>query len=104
MENQNKLTSSIWSHVKNNVPIINEIKKYIKIRKKGAYYVGHCPFCKNVEKALTINENKQIYYCHECHEAGDVIMFVVKKKNITPKEALIDLSERYSLGTIVNFY
>ena len=38
--------------------------------------IGLCPFHEEKTPSFTVNEEKQVFYCHGCHVGGDVIRFV----------------------------
>lgn len=69
-------------------PISFFISKYIEIIGKSPQFQGLCPFHKDSHPSLQINDHKQIFKCFSCGEAGDVITFIQKYKNISFIESL----------------
>ena len=50
----------------------------VKLRKKGANYVGLCPFHKEKTPSFTVNPKTNLYHCFGCDAGGDVIRFITK--------------------------
>lgn len=48
-------------------------------------YRGTCVFC-NTENKLVINNEKNFFYCFECHSGGDSVAFLCKKYDKTPAQ------------------
>jgi len=64
----------------------------IKLKKKGANYVGLCPFHKEKTPSFTVNPKANLYHCFGCDAGGDVIGFVCKMDNISFREAVDKLN------------
>jgi DNA primase len=60
----------------------------VTLKKKGANYVGLCPFHKEKTPSFTVNPKTNLYHCFGCNAGGDVIGFICKKENIGFKEAI----------------
>jgi hypothetical protein len=73
-------------------PSIAEIVgEHVQLRRSGKELVGLCPFHTEKTPSFTVNEAKEVFYCHGCHEGGDVIDFVRKRKGLSYREALVEL-------------
>lgn len=66
----------------------------VKLRKKGANYVGLCPFHKEKTPSFTVNPKTSLYHCFGCNAGGDVIGFICKKDGISFREAVEKLRGR----------
>jgi len=64
----------------------------VKLKKKGANYVGLCPFHKEKTPSFTVNPRTNLYHCFGCDAGGDVIGFVTKQEGIGFREAFERLS------------
>ena len=60
----------------------------VTLKKKGANYVGLCPFHKEKAPSFTVNPKTNLYHCFGCDAGGDVIGFICKKDNISFREAV----------------
>jgi DNA primase len=54
----------------------------VTLTKKGANYVGLCPFHDDKNPSLTVSPDKQIYKCFSCGAGGDAIKYIKEKENI----------------------
>ncbi len=92
-------------------PISFFIEKYIPLTKKGAQYEALCPFHQDSHPSLKVSDEKQVFKCFACNEAGDAISFIQKFKNISFMEALkeagsylgLSLEEKISYKPYWNF-
>ena len=75
------------------VNIVNIVKNYIPLIKKGRNYMGICPFHNDTNPSMVVSEEKQIFKCFVCGTGGNAINFIQKKENISYREALIKVAE-----------
>lgn len=66
----------------------------VALKKKGANYVGLCPFHKEKAPSFTVNPKTNLYHCFGCNAGGDVIGFVSKKEGVGFREAIEKLQGR----------
>lgn len=80
--------------IKDSVNIVDVIKNYVKLSKKGANSVGRCPFHNEKTPSFVVSKTKEMYKCFGCGESGDVISFLKKHEKISFKEA-VKLTAKY---------
>lgn len=68
--------------------IVEVIKAYIPVTKKGRNYMAICPFHDDKHPSLSISPERQIFKCFVCGTAGNVFTFVSKYENISYQEAV----------------
>lgn len=56
--------------------IVEVIKGYVAVDRKGGNYWACCPFHHEKTPSFAVNEADQFYHCFGCQESGDVIKFV----------------------------
>ncbi len=88
------------SEVINAADIIEIISNTVQLKKKGKEYLGLCPFHSEKTPSFTVNPGKQVFYCHGCHEGGNVFNFVMKQNNISFPEAVNMLAKQYSIEIV----
>ena len=76
-----------------NVDIVDIIRNYIPLSKKGNNYVGMCPFHDDHSPSLSVNQQRQIFKCFACGEGGNAITFVQNYENISFPEAVKKTAE-----------
>jgi len=84
----------VIEEVRSKNDIVDIISGYVKLQKKGANYVGLCPFHNEKTGSFTVSSSKQMFYCFGCHAGGNVITFLMKYENATFQEAVEKLAER----------
>ncbi|MBR6303466.1 MAG: DNA primase [Lachnospiraceae bacterium] len=87
-------SDELVAQVRQSSDIVDVVGSYISLTKKGANYVGICPFHNDHSPSFSVSRSKQIYKCFACGEAGNVITFVMKYENITFVEAVKLLADR----------
>lgn len=78
----------------------------VTLTKKGANYVGLCPFHDDKNPSLTVSPDKQIYKCFSCGAGGNSITYIKEKENIPFIDAVkkaadlagitVDIESKYS--------
>ena len=61
--------------------IVEVIKGYLPLKKKGSSYFGLCPFHNENTPSFSVSADKQLYYCFGCGAAGNVISFIMQMEN-----------------------
>ncbi|MDE5651638.1 MAG: DNA primase, partial [Ureaplasma sp.] len=79
------------------INIVDVIKNYLQLFKKGNNYLAICPFHGDTKPSLTINPQKNIFKCFACSTGGDAIKFVMLYKNLNYQQALLEIAEKFNL-------
>lgn len=74
--------------------IVDIISGYVRIKQKGANYVGLCPFHNEKTGSFSVSPSRQIFKCFGCGVGGNVFSFVMQYENYTFVEAMKMLAER----------
>lgn len=77
--------------------IVEVISEYVKLEKKGNDYKGICPFHNDTNPSFSVSPSKKVYKCFSCNEAGGVIRFVEKIRNVSFVEAVKILGDKYNI-------
>ena len=73
------------------------VGEYVPLKKKGANFVGLCPFHSEKTGSFTVNDDKAMYYCFGCHRGGNVIGFVMEKDGASFVDAVQMLADRFGV-------
>ena len=84
----------IIEEVRSKNDIVDIVSGYVRLQKKGANYVGLCPFHNEKTGSFMVSATKQMFYCFGCHTGGNVITFLMKHENATFQEAIEKLADR----------
>ena len=82
------MNNDLLSEIRKSVNIVDVISNYIPLTKKGKNYFGVCPFHDDHSPSMSVAEDKQIYKCFSCGEAGNVFKFIQDYENISFLEAV----------------
>lgn len=74
--------------------IVDVIGQFVHLEKKGASYMGLCPFHNEKSPSFSVNGSMQIFHCFGCGESGNVYTFLMKHENMSFPEAVKYLAER----------
>lgn len=77
--------------------IIDVVGSFIKLKKRGANYLGNCPFHNEKTPSFTVSQSKGIYKCFGCGKAGNAITFIQEHEKLTYPEAITWLAKRYHI-------
>jgi DNA primase len=69
----------------------------VHLEKKGASYMGRCPFHDDKNPSLSVDPVKGLYHCFGCGESGDAIELVKKLKSLSFREAVSYLKAEASM-------
>lgn len=70
---------------------------FVTLKKRGANYLGLCPFHNEKTPSFSVSPSKGIYKCFGCGKAGNVVGFVMEHEHYSYPEALRYLAKKYSI-------
>ncbi len=79
------------------IDIIDVVGSFVKLKKRGANYMGLCPFHNEKSPSFTVSPTKEIYKCFGCGKSGNSIGFVMEHEKYSYVEALKWLAARYNV-------
>lgn len=77
--------------------IIEIIGGFVKLKKRGANYLGLCPFHNEKTPSFTVSPTKEIYKCFGCGRSGNTISFLMEHEKYSYVEALKWLANKYGI-------
>ena len=88
-----RTSDDIVERVRNATSIVDVVSEHVRLRKRGKNYLGLCPFHTEKTPSFNVVEDKGIFKCFGCGEAGDVFSFVMKIEGLTFPETLAKLAK-----------
>ncbi|HCL83263.1 MAG TPA: DNA primase, partial [Chitinophagaceae bacterium] len=79
------------------IDITEIIGGFVKLKKRGANYLGLCPFHNEKTPSFTVSPAKEIYKCFGCGRSGNTISFLMEHEKFSYVEALKFLASRYNV-------
>ncbi len=83
--------------IKSRIDIIDVVGEYVKLKKRGANYLGNCPFHNEKTPSFTVSPTKEIYKCFGCGKSGNTITFLMDHDKLSYVESLKWLAKRYNI-------
>lgn len=79
------------------IDILDIVGSFVKLKRRGANYLGLCPFHNEKTPSFTVSPSKEIYKCFGCGRSGNAIGFVMEHEKYTFVEALRWLAQKYGI-------
>lgn len=92
-----RITEETIERIKQENDIVDIISETVKLKRSGRNYMGLCPFHNEKSPSFSVSQDKQIYKCFGCGEAGNVLTFVMKNRNLNFIEACKVLAEKANI-------
>lgn len=79
------------------IDIIEVVGEFVKLKKRGANYLGLCPFHHEKTPSFTVSPSKEIYKCFGCGKSGNTISFIMEHEKYSYVDALKWLAAKYNV-------
>ena len=84
-------------HILDSAQIVEVVSDFVTLRKRGANYVGLCPFHSDKTPSFYVSPAKNICKCFACNEGGTAVHFIMKHEQLGYHEALKYLAKKYGI-------
>src|SRR3954468_21410807 len=91
------ITQHTIQQITSRIDIVEIIGEYVKLKKRGANYLGLCPFHGEKTPSFTVSPSKEIYKCFGCGKSGNTIGFLMELEKYSYVEALRWLANKYNV-------
>jgi len=89
------MVGSVTDEVKQRVDVVELISRYTPLKRAGSVYKGLCPFHSERTPSFVVFPHTGTWHCFgACGTGGDVFSFVMRKENLTFREALEMLAQQ----------
>ncbi|HEX5652582.1 MAG TPA: DNA primase [Chitinophagaceae bacterium] len=79
------------------IDIVDIVGEFVKLKKRGANYLGLCPFHNEKTPSFTVSPSKEIYKCFGCGKSGNSISFIMEHEKYSYVDALKWLAKKYGI-------
>jgi DNA primase len=80
--------------------IVDVIQDFVPLKKRGANYLGLCPFHNEKTPSFTVSPTKEIFKCFGCGKVGNTVNFIMEHEHLTYPEALKYLARKYHIEVV----
>lgn len=77
--------------------IVDVVSDYVQLKKKGANYMGLCPFHADRNPSFSVSKSRNICKCFSCGKGGSPVGFIMELENMSYNEALRHLAKKYNI-------
>lgn len=91
------ITQNTIQEILSRINILDVVGEFVKLKKRGANYLGLCPFHNEKTPSFTVSPSKEIYKCFGCGKSGNTISFVMEHEKYSYVEALKWLANKYGI-------
>lgn len=80
--------------------IVDVVQDFVTLKKRGANYVGLCPFHNEKTPSFNVSPSRGIYKCFGCGKGGNVVNFIMEHEHMNYPEALKYLAGKYHIEVV----
>lgn len=91
------ITQETIQQIQSRIDVLDIVGSFVKLKRRGANYLGLCPFHNEKSPSFTVSPSKEIFKCFGCGKSGNSISFVMEHEKLSYVEALRWLAARYNI-------
>ena len=83
--------------IKDAANIVEVVGDYVKLTRRGANYMGLCPFHNEKTPSFSVSPQRNFCHCFSCKKGGSPVNFLMEKEGVGYTEALLMLARKYNI-------
>lgn len=83
--------------IKDTAEIVDVVSDYVHLVRRGANYMGLCPFHNERTPSFSVNPRRNFCFCFSCRKGGSPVNFIMQKEGISYHDALLHLARKYGI-------
>lgn len=91
------ITPETIQQIQARIDVLDIVGSFVKLKRRGANYLGLCPFHNEKTPSFTVSPAKEIFKCFGCGKSGNSISFIMEHEKLSYVEALRWLAARYNI-------
>ena len=91
------ITQNTIQQILSRIDILDVVGSFVRLKKRGANYLGLCPFHNERTPSFTVSPSKEIFKCFGCGKSGNSISFIMEHEKLSYVEALRWLANKYNI-------
>ncbi len=77
--------------------IVDVVSDFVHLKRRGANYMGLCPFHNERTPSFSVSKSKNICKCFSCGKGGSPVSFIMQLEQLSYNEALRYLAKKYNI-------
>jgi DNA primase len=91
------ITQNTIQQILSRIDILEVVGGFVRLKRRGANYLGLCPFHNEKTPSFTVSPSKEIFKCFGCGKSGNTISFLMEHEKLSYVEALKWLATKYNI-------
>lgn len=92
-----KIDNATVQRILDAADIVEVVSDFVTLKRRGANYVGLCPFHNDRSPSFYVSKAKGMCKCFSCGEGGSQVSFIMKLEQLSFNEALRYLARKYNI-------
>ena len=92
-----KIVNATVKRILDAADIVEVVSDFVALKRRGANYVGLCPFHNDRSPSFYVSKAKGMCKCFSCGEGGSPVSFIMKLEQLSFTEALRYLAKKYNI-------
>jgi len=80
--------------------IVEVVSDFVSLKRRGANYIGLCPFHNERTPSFSVSKSKGICKCFSCGKGGSPVNFIMEIEQLSYQEALRYLAKKYNIEIV----
>lgn len=80
--------------------IVDVVSDFVSLKRRGANYIGLCPFHNERTPSFSVSKSKGICKCFSCGKGGSPVNFIMEIEQMSYQEALRYLAKKYNIEIV----
>ncbi len=86
--------------IKDAADIVEVVSDYVHLTRRGANYMGLCPFHNERTPSFSVSKHKNFCFCFSCKKGGSPVNFIMEKEGLSYQDALRHLAKKYGIEIV----
>ena len=92
-----RIDSETVRHILDTANIVDVVSDFVSLKRRGANYVGLCPFHNERTPSFSVSPARGICKCFSCGKGGSPVNFIMELEQMSFNEALRYLANKYHI-------
>ncbi len=92
-----KIDRETVQRILDSADIVEVVSDFVNLKRRGANYIGLCPFHNERTPSFSVSKAKGICKCFSCGKGGSPVNFIMEHEQLSYNEALRYLAKKYNI-------
>lgn len=92
-----KIDRATVTRILDTADIVEVVSDFVTLKRRGANYIGLCPFHSERTPSFSVSKSKGICKCFSCGKGGSPVNFLMELEQMSYQEALRWLAKKYNI-------